>query len=501
MKSLQQNERKADTSASGLNQIVKSYCVPVSRLVDNGHLSKPKRKSSENTLREDSSRILDLDLISKDVGLSRYWNSQCQELQYDLWLPHESNYTVEKLSWWKKDFLPKTSMLPHSLVFSLPSATPKVESGMQTATKKVRVYPSEPQKVDRQIDYSRRAYNLCVACYRKWKKGDTPVNFTQLRREVREQVQGEASTEGKVVSSSLDEACQEAKRANQSVIRKRVKGQKSELAFRKKSTTKQGFIYQKVSSLGLPKVLGGIHLTESIPPETIGYSARLTREYGRYYLLTKRFIPTVAAKSQGNAVGVDPGVRTFATTFATDCVTKLGEDFQKEKLRPLGIKLDRLYSKRKKLFNRWSSLGDQLRNDLLRCYQKRINRLKARRQDLIVDLHRRVCYYLVTTYDFILLPAFRVKQMTSKVKRKIGSKVVRGMMDLCHYKFHLMLAWMCKKYGKTLIVVNEAYTSKTQSWSGKLSEVGIATTISDGSLVVDRDINGARGIFLRAATR
>jgi putative transposase len=369
---------------------------------------------------------------------------------------------------------------------------------MQVATKKIRVYLSEPRKVDRQIDYSRRAYNLCVACYRKWVKGDPPVDFTQLRRTIREVVKAEANGDA-IGTTHLDEACAEVKRANQAVIRKRVKGQKSELAFRKKSATKQGFIYQRLPSTGLLKVLGEAYLTESIPPEAIKHSARLTREYGRYFLITKRFIPTAAAEIQGNAVGVDPGVRTFATTFATDVVTKLGEDFQKEKLRPLGIKLDQLYSKRKKLFNRWASLGDQLRNDLLRCYTRKINRLKARRQDLISDLHRRVCYYLVTNYDFIFLPSFRVKQMTSKAKRKIGSKVVRGMMDLCHYKFRLMLTWMAKKYGKTLIEVNEAYTSKTQSWNGKISKAGL--TISDGSLIVDRDINGARGIFLRAVTR
>jgi putative transposase len=301
---------------------------------------------------------------------------------------------------------------------------------MQVATKKIRVYLSEPRKVDRQIDYSRRAYNLCVACYRKWVKGDPPVDFTQLRRTIREVVKAEANGDA-IGTTHLDEACAEVKRANQAVIRKRVKGQKSELAFRKKSATKQGFIYQRLPSTGLLKVLGEAYLTESIPPEAIKHSARLTREYGRYFLITKRFIPTAAAEIQGNAVGVDPGVRTFATTFATDVVTKLGEDFQKEKLRPLGIKLDQLYSKRK--------------------------------------------------------------------KRKIGSKVVRGMMDLCHYKFRLMLTWMAKKYGKTLIEVNEAYTSKTQSWNGKISKAGL--TISDGSLIVDRDINGARGIFLRAVTR
>ena len=60
---------------------------------------------------------------------------------------------------------------------------------------------------------------------------------------------------------------------------------------------------------------------------------------------------------------------------------------------------------------------------------------------------------------------------------------------------------MCRKYGKTLVIVNEAYTTQTQSWDGKRQTLSSEKTISDGTIAVDRDINGARGIFLRAITR
>ena len=51
-----------------------------------------------------------------------------------------------------------------------------------------------------------------------------------------------------------------------------------------------------------------------------------------------------------------------------------------------------------------------------------------------------------------------------------------------------------------MFLVNEAYTSKTCSWSGEIiAKLGGRKTItgSDG-VSVDRDLNGARGIFLRA---
>ena len=48
--------------------------------------------------------------------------------------------------------------------------------------------------------------------------------------------------------------------------------------------------------------------------------------------------------------------------------------------------------------------------------------------------------------------------------------------------------------------MNEAYTSKTRSWDGSIkSNLGGAIVIRDESgFGMDRDVNGARGVFLRA---
>ncbi len=47
---------------------------------------------------------------------------------------------------------------------------------------------------------------------------------------------------------------------------------------------------------------------------------------------------------------------------------------------------------------------------------------------------------------------------------------------------------------------DEAYTSKTASWTGEMKNIGGAKFITSGGITVERDINGARGIFLRALT-
>ena len=88
--------------------------------------------------------------------------------------------------------------------------------------------------------------------------------------------------------------------------------------------------------------------------------------------------------------------------------------------------------------------------------------------------------------------------MENKTTRKIRAKSVRSMLSFAHFRFQEFLKFKASEYGKQVIHVNEAYTSKTCSWNGKIKEIGGAKFIKDENIVVDRDYNGARGIFLRA---
>ena len=74
------------------------------------------------------------------------------------------------------------------------------------------------------------------------------------------------------------------------------------------------------------------------------------------------------------------------------------------------------------------------------------------------------------------------------------------MLTLAHYRFQKFIIWKAWENGKQVLLVNEAYTSKTCSWNGEIvAKLGGRRWIqsSDG-FRVERDINGARGIFLRA---
>ena len=73
------------------------------------------------------------------------------------------------------------------------------------------------------------------------------------------------------------------------------------------------------------------------------------------------------------------------------------------------------------------------------------------------------------------------------------------MLTLSHYRFRCVLEHMCWKNGKKLIICNEAYTSKTHPITGELiANLGSKEVIKTVLGEVDRDINGARNILLRA---
>jgi len=118
---------------------------------------------------------------------------------------------------------------------------------------------------------------------------------------------------------------------------------------------------------------------------------------------------------------------------------------------------------------------------------------------LIDELHWKVANYFVQNFDVILLPTFDTGQMAKKAKRKIHSKSVRMMMTFSHYKFKQRIKQKAFELGKTVVDVCEAFTTKTNSWTGDMwSNLGGAKNVNINGTKINRDLNGARGIFLRA---
>ncbi len=195
-----------------------------------------------------------------------------------------------------------------------------------------------------------------------------------------------------------------------------------------------------------------------------------------------------------NVVSIDPGQRTFLTWYAPKYgMGKIG-NMDSNKLIKICLNMDRLCSLQTKVSCRKrQKLG------------KVIARLRRRFENLRLDAHTKICSWLTKTFDTIVIPPFNAHLMSKRGERVIRSKTVRGLMNWAHGMFRQRLRTMCLSRGKTYVEQNEAYTSKTCSNCGwihdKLGgrEWFVCQNESDDKRTyIDRDVNGARGILLRA---
>lgn len=214
----------------------------------------------------------------------------------------------------------------------------------------------------------------------------------------------------------------------------------------------------------------------------------------RPLLEKKRLEPlTAKAKAAGaRVVALDPGVRTKHTLYdASGCVIKWGTQSH-FLLGRLCHALDSLQSRMTSPFcpiAQWRKMKNAGA------------RIRERIRNLVRDCNAKLIRYLCDRYEVILLPSFEVSKMARKSHRRIGSKTARSMLTWKHYEFKQKLISKAMQYENCqVLIVNEAYTSKTCGNCGNIAEnLGGAETYKckNCNLVIDRDMNGARNIMLR----
>lgn len=217
----------------------------------------------------------------------------------------------------------------------------------------------------------------------------------------------------------------------------------------------------------------------------------------QYYLLLTINSKQKISNSLFNTVALDPGVRTFQTFYSSDGMAgKLGDNFTDKNLIKIGKKIDKNCSVISKSKN-----GKTKRN-----LRKRNNLLRTKIKNSISDLHWKSINFLTNNFKTIILPEFKVKEMTALTKegRKINNVTTRKMLLLSHYKFQQKLKYKCKSLNRILMVVNESYTSKTCGNCGRQNKTLDGNKVfecNNCKIKIDRDMNGARNILLKTLTK
>ncbi len=464
---------------------------------------------ANDTQTPQSSLILAADSISSGKDCSRdgsrpipYWNDLCEAISSRLLLPVEigsadsdlkyssswSSKTVEN-SWFKTRLFAvhkpnSQSIFSPSFMSNVVECTGKEATNRKS--RKIRLFPSPDQRrlLKQWFGVSRYVYNETV---KYLQQPGTKAQWMAVAPIILEALPEWAKpVPYQIKKIAVKDACLAVKAAKKGFAkdgkirqcRFRSRKDKQQTVFVPKSAIKACGVYHTI--------LGQCLLKEALPQNFS--DGRLTLAYGEYYLIVSEEVQPRSTENQGRVVALDPGVRTFVTFLSESSYGWLGVDSNLQ-IQKLCFKLDKLISRASK------ALSAQKRR-----FKKAADRLRAKIQHLVKELHHKTARFLVEHFDVILLPSFESSQMVSKSRRKIRSKSVRQMLSLSHYQFKKHLEWKAWESGKVAITtLNEAYTSKTVSWTGEVKKIGGNRVIADGNgNRMDRDLNGARGIFLRA---
>ena len=478
-------------------------------------------------------------LITTGKELKPFWNSYCEEIGSRLWLPTETNSqgleqnclssylrVTEENSWFsvmKRNLQNKNSQKVYSQ-FSMYSHTGVMEV---INTKKIRIKPNKKQQqfLKEWIGSARNAYNYVISksndhrslneetllslqasgltydqakeviktsTFPTWmelKKKDN-FEFWETREEWLKPIPSKCFTE------AFKHAC-DARKAGFK------KGSKFSLKFRSRKDKIQSCFIPKsaIRSDGIFKLnmkrfcgIGEIIFTEDLPKNHL--DSELVLDHGEWFLCVPYKKKLKPIESQNRVVALDVGIRKFLTFYSEDSCGFIGKNVT-DRLFRLSKVLDGVVSK-------ISRSSGKLKR-VLKCKADKL-RIKM---NLVKELHYKVCNFLVKNFDLVLLPHYEIKNFVIACGRKLNSKSVRNMLSLNFYKFsQTLIRKFNEKKGflningtlySRVVRVNEAFTSKTQTWNGEIVNIGSKETLKiSENATIDRDINGARNIFLRA---
>ncbi len=222
-------------------------------------------------------------------------------------------------------------------------------------------------------------------------------------------------------------------------------------------------------------------------PKEIAYDCRLTLDrLGRFHLCVPCVVAACESQTGRGQCSIDPGVRTFLTIYSPNIGSayKIGDNDICRIFR-LCKWLDKLCSGNKKASRR---------------QRKAQTRLRMRIKTLVDEVHWKAIHFLCHNFKDIIIPPFQVSQMVKRANRKIRKKTVRQMLCWRHYTFRQRLIAYASRTGTQVHVLGEECTSKTCSHCMNMkNNLGGAKVYrcQQCGLVGDRDLMGARNIFLK----
>ena len=473
------------------------------------------------------SKILVLALTSIAKAYKPFWNSRCKEISEILWWPTRtdlpasvsssyntslSSTEAESLFWMTKHTNPESKNLPKISCPSFTSSTAdKWESVNTLSARKYRFYPTNEQRrlLRKWIQGHRYTYNQFLEFTKTHDRKETKwMNFMEMRdRFVTHKYGAKDSIKDTVHNPFFDNKewlLETPKSVRADAIKTLVSAYKTcfsnirngninhwGMKYRSRKTKSYTFSLDHHSNV--TKTTDSVKIFPRTMKQSLVFKKRTKKEIksitkfdhdAKIHYDGKRWFFIVVSDKQikkpydrvKKTMAFDPGVRTFQTGFSESETVEIHS--RTELLDKLQDKLDRLKSLRK------------FRN---------LYRYRKRQKDVVDDLHWRTIDHLRKhQYTDVLLPSFESQEMV-KHNRVLAPKTKRCMLRLRHYMFKQRLL---STKELNIHIVDEAFTSKTCSCCGSTNnnlkgrEVFECPSV-DCSMVMHRDINAARNIYIK----
>jgi len=329
-------------------------------------------------------------------------------------------------------------------------------------------------------------------------------NFINIRNELKDikntimlESQLENTTKNtKIQSHNLDYAirqlCSNIESAKTNLIRNNIK--KFRIKFwrnnRISKTLEIEQVYIRKDNL-CPKILGDIdYYYNGILSELCNIDSNVKINYNKisdeYILLVPEKMNNKPIININNKiVSLDPGLRTFMSGVSENSYIKIGNNVNSIISKPL------------------QRLNNIKNNENISSKIKKKNEILINRKikNKIDDLHWKTINYLVKNYKTILLGDMSAKSIVSRNKNIINNIQKVACLRTKYYEFCQRLKFKCELNDVNFSMINEAYTSKTCSNCGYYKDnLGSASVYNCNKchLNIDRDINGARNIYIKS---
>jgi IS605 OrfB family transposase len=209
----------------------------------------------------------------------------------------------------------------------------------------------------------------------------------------------------------------------------------------------------------------------------INNDCRLVKQNNEYWLLIPLSEKIKEKKKTENYCGIDPGVRTFMTTFGNNGCYEYTHN--KEKIKKLNTKIDTI-----KTFK-------QIR-------KRSLLKIEKKKSNLIKELHWKTINDILNKNDIIYYGDIKSHDIVSNEDNH-NRYLKRDINDLKFYQFKQRLQYKALQRNKLVLLVSEEYTTKTCSSCGNIRNVGISKTYEciKCKSILGRDINAAKNILIK----